>query len=229
LFCTLLYATAVLAGTMRAAPADPTQPPAESAVGRWYRSLPGWGCAAARFPAAFQVKAPIGPEIDALVGGKSEEAVFTDAPIINDLLRVGAIYDPAHRIALFDEHGTDIGHYLLIADVGAPPAAVKERDLSALAMGGKVHLGDTLDKVRAAFGVPATVHLTTTSGCAFPQAASYSRVIFYGPPHHPPIPSADNLCRDVGQDIKREQTLGYAVFRANRVAVLEWNYGACAY
>src|SRR5271166_2918129 len=131
LLCALVYIAAILAGTTRAAPADPTEPPAQSALGRWYRSLPGWGCAAAKFPAAYQVRAPIGPDIDAFVGPPGK-AGFTDAPIISDLLRVGAIYDQAHRIGLFDEHGTDIGHYLLIANVGAPPAAVKEKNLSSL-------------------------------------------------------------------------------------------------
>lgn len=229
---------AVLASTALVAPAVPNQPPAASPLGRWYRSLPGWGCYAAPFPAGYQVKVPIGPEVDTLLGNPRDaensapfrmRGQFTDAPLNVPFTRIGAIYDPAHRIGLFQEAGQDRGSFLLIANVEAPPVTVNERSLSALAMGGMVHLGDTLDKVRAAFSVPSTFHLTTTKGCAFPQAAAYSAVIFYGPPHHPPISDRYNICRSVGPDIKHEQTLGTVVFRANRVAALEWDYAGCVY
>jgi hypothetical protein len=229
LIWTLVYAAAVLIGTTRMAPANPTEPVAASAVGRWYESLPGWGCGAARLPAAYRVTSPIGPELDAFRGRDEGKSEFTVAPLRDGLAWIGAIYDPTHRIGIFHEYGTDLGKYLLIANVGAPPVAVKGKGLSALAMGGKVHLGDTLDKVRAAFSVPSTFHLTTMSGCAFPEAAAYSAAIFYGPPHHPPISAEYNLCRDFGPDIQREQILGYVVFRTNRVAVLVWDYAACAY
>jgi hypothetical protein len=233
---TLVYVAAVLASTTWAMPAAPTLPPAASAIARWYRSLPGWGCYAPPYPAGYQVRIPIGPEVDAVLGNPRVNPVnfrmraqFTDAPLDVPFTRIGAIYDPAHRIGFFQEVGQDRGSFLLIADVAAPPVSVKERNLSALAMGGMVHLGDRLDKVRAAFSTPSTFHLTTTKGCAFPQAAAYSAVIFYGPPHHPPIPARYNYCRNVGPDIKQYQTLGTVVFRANRVAALEWNYSACAY
>ena len=235
---TIVYVAAVLAGTMGAAPAPQAQAAAASPLGRWYHSLPGWGCYAALFPAGYQVKVPIGPEVDTFLGNPRDaenparfgmRAQFTDAALNPPFTRIGAIYDPARRIGLFQEEGQDRGSFLLIANAGAPPVTVNEKNLSALAMGGKVHLGDTLDKVRAAFSVPATFHLTTTMGCAFPQAAAYSAVIFYGPPHHPPISARYNNCRNVGPDIKHEQVLGTVVFRANRVAALEWNYAVCAY
>ncbi len=224
MLCTVVYVAAVLVGTMRAALPNPTDPPAASPIGRWYWSLPGWGCYSPPFPAGYQVRVPIGPEVDAFLGGGQSQ--FTDAPLDAEFTRVGAIYDPAHRVGLFNEHGQDRGSYLLIANVGAPPVAVKEKDLSALAMGGKVHLGDTVEKVRAAFSAPSAFHLTTMSGCAFPHAAAYSAAIFYGPPHHPP--ATDQICKDIGPDIKREQVLGYVIFHANRVAVLVWNRINCA-
>ncbi len=235
---TIVYVAAVLAITTRAAPAAPPQPTAASPIGRWYHSLPGWGCYAAPFPAGYQVKAQIGPEVDRFLGNPRDaenparfgmRAQFTDAPLNVPFTRIGAIYDPTHRIGLFQEEGQDRGSFLLIANAGAPPATVKERDLSALAMGGNVHLGDTLDKVRAAFNTPSTFHLTTMKGCAFPQAAAYNAAIFYGPPHHPPISAHYNNCRSIGPDIKHEQTLGIVVFRANRVVALEWDYAGCAY
>jgi hypothetical protein len=235
---TIVYVAAVLAGTMRAAPAVPAQPQAASAIGRWYQSLPGWGCYAAPLPAGYQVKVPIGPEVDGFLGNPraAENSArfgmrvqFTDRPLNVPFTRIGAIYDPAHRIALFQEEGQDRGNFRLIDNAGVPPVTVKEKDLSALAMGGEVHLGDRLDKVRAAFSVPSTFHLTTMKDCAFPRAAEYSAVIFYGPPHHPPISARYNNCRSVGPDIKQEQTLGTVVFRANRVTALEWDYAACAY
>lgn len=171
MLCTVVYVAAVLVGTMRAALPNPTDPPAASPIGRWYWSLPGWGCYSPPFPAGYQVRVPIGPGVDAFLGGGQSQ--FTDAPLDAEFTRVGAIYDPAHRVGLFNEHGQDRGSYLLIANVGAPPVAVKEKDLSALAMG-------------------------------------------------------DQICKDIGPDIKREQVLGYVIFHANRVAVLVWNRINCA-
>jgi hypothetical protein len=63
----LVYLFATLAGTAPAASAGPTEPPAESAVGRWFRATPGWGCGAAAHPAAYQVDAAIGSEVDAFI------------------------------------------------------------------------------------------------------------------------------------------------------------------
>jgi len=184
----------------------------------------------------YQVAVAIGPEVDVFLGyprgGRHPGATlsnFTVAPLNLPFTHLGTIYDPVHRIGLFYEFGQDRLSSRLIANIGAPPVAVKERDLSALAMGGKVHLGDTLDKVRAAFNVPSALPRTTASACGFPRAAGESAVIFYGPPHHPPIPARDNNCRDVGPDIKSAQTLGTIVFRANRVVLMEWDYIACGY
>jgi len=241
LACALVSLAAVLAGTTQtapAAPAVPAAPSADSPLGRWYRSLAGGECYTnlPESKSGYQVAAAIGPEVDAFLGYPREKrhpgaplSTFTVAPLNKPFTHIGAIYDSAHRTGLFFEFGQDRLTTRLIANVGAPPLAVKERDLSALAMGGKVHLGDTLDNVRAALGVPSASPQTTVSACRFPPAATYSAMIFYGPPHHPPIPARDNNCRDVGQDIKSAQALGTILFRANRVVLMEWDYIACGY
>jgi hypothetical protein len=77
--------------------------------------------------------------------------------------------------------------------------------------------------------VPSALPRTTVSACGFPRATADSALIFYGPPHHPPVPARNNNCRDVGQDIKSAQTLGIIVFRARRVVLMEWDYIACGY
>jgi hypothetical protein len=221
-----------------AAPAVPAAPSADSPVGRWYRSLPGGECYT-NLPEStpgYQVAVPIGPEVDAFLGYPRESrhpgaplSTFTVAPLNKPFTQLGAIYDSAHKIGLFYEFGQDRLSTRVIANAGAPPVAVKERDLSALAMGGKVHLGDTLENVRAAFSVPSALPRTTVSACGFPRATADSALIFYGPPHHPPVPARNNNCRDVGQDIKSAQTLGIIVFRARRVVLMEWDYIACGY
>jgi hypothetical protein len=192
-------------------------------------SLPNWGdCGSHFYPAAHLVQAAIGPEVDAFPG-KPGWTTYRGAGL--HWYEISAIYDPAHRIGLFYESdGNALRQYLLIANAGPPPVAVKERDLSAVAMGGKVHLGDTLDKVRAAFNVEPLFHLTSTSRlatmsrCRFPGAAAYSAAMFYGPPHHPPISGRAYHCADVGPDIKLGQTLGTVVFREDRVAMLVWGH-----
>lgn len=221
---TLIYAVIVLTGAMHAVLAAWDDAPAVGPLGPWfYKSLPTKDrCEDPHFPAAYQVEAPIGPELFAFVGSSKLTMRRADPP----LSRIGAMYDSRHRIGLFYEsNGNELRQYLLIANVGAPPVAVKEKDLSVLSMGGRVHLGDTLDKVRSAFSVPSTFHLTTMSGCGFPPRAGYSAVIFYGPPHHPPTPKKFNHLLNLGPDIETGQALGYVVFRANRVAILMWHVG----
>ena len=224
---TVAYAGAIFAAALQPAQAQAAAPTAASALGRWYRSLPGWGCYAPPYPAAYQVKLPIGPEVDAFAGPATSSAAFTDAPLDDGLTRIGAIYDPALRTALFKEHGQDRGSYALVANATTPPVAVKQRNLATLSMGGKVHLGDTLENVRIELGEPG-LRLTTMSSCAFPQAAAYAAATVYGPPHHPALSATEVFCRETGPDIKRGQTLGTIVFRADRVVVLIWNYEACS-
>ncbi len=193
---------------------------------RWYRSLPDLGKTehgvgiplCPPYPAGYRLKLPIGPEIIAFLC-RDRVSEFTEAPIgaLDD--RVDAIYDRAHRIGFFHEHGTDIDHYLLIAGAEAPPVTVKEKDLSGLAMSGVVHLGDTLDKVRAAFSLPSAFQLTLPApACGFPQAAAYRAAIFYPPSKLPPSSH---------QNCTAGQASGVLAFRANRVAVMEWDYFAC--
>ena len=165
---------------------------------------------------------------DASWGPHAATSAFTGAALDDDLTRIGAIDDPNHHSALFWEHGQDRGSYLLIAGAGAPPVPVNETNLSKLAMGGKVHLGDLLERVRSIFGKATALRLTSLSSCAFPHAAAYAAATVYGPPHRPRIPAAAAMCRETGPDIARGQTLGTIVFRANRVVVLIWNYEECS-
>lgn len=184
--CAAVCAAAVLAVTTQVASAR--IPASPSAEGRWFQAQPGWGCYEPPIPAAYQVRASIGPEVDALLGNAAAGSNrFTVAPLNVPFTHVGALYDPVHRLALFQEFGQDRGSYYLVANPGAPPTAVRQRSLSALAMGGKVHVGDTLANVRAALGLPSTFHLTTLASCVFPHAALYRGAIVYGPPHHPPL------------------------------------------
>lgn len=190
-------------------------------------TLPGWGCYSSPYPAAYRVKLPIGPEVAVLTGPQTTNAAFTDAPLDLPFTRIGAIYDPASHVALFKEHGQDRGSYLLIAGAGTPPVAVKEKSLAALAMGGKVRLGDTLESVRSETGVPG-LRLTSMAACAFPNAAAYGAATLYGPPHHPALSATETFCRETGPDIERGQTLGTIVLRGDRVVALIWNYEACS-
>lgn len=224
---TLVYAAAVLAGTLRTAFAAPVEPTAESPLVRWYQSLPGLEKTShgigipvmmcRPLPAGSRVNVPIGSEIQAFLG-RDGMAGSTNARIGSQDDVVDAFYDRPHRIGLFYEHGTDIDQYLLVANAGAPPVAVKEKDLSALAMGGVVHLGDAVEKVRAEFSLPSPPQLTKLSACGFPRTAAYSAALFYG---------RSRLPVRGGQPCHPPEAAGIVAFRAGRVAALEWDAVAC--
>ena len=171
-------------------------------------------------PKIYQVRAPIGAE----VGAFPALSRWTNHSAVPPFWAIDALYDPVHRIGLFYEsNGNELRHYLLIANAGTPPVTVKESHLSGIAMGGKVHLGDSLAKVRSALDLPASFFLTPATKCGFPQAALYSAARLYGPPHHPP--AKDNSpCKYEGPDLVPHQVIGTVVFRENRVALLVWEY-----
>ncbi len=226
LVVTLVYVAAFLGNAMSPADAAPAQP-RESPLAHWYRSLPGLeqtndGSGIPLMmcrprPTGYRAKVAIGSDVATFLG-RGGMTGSTSARIGAQDVVVDALYDRAHRIGLFYEHGTDINHYLLVANTGAPPVAVKEKDLSALAMGGVVHLGDAVDKVRAALGVGSPLRLTMMSACGFPRAAAYSATLFYGRSSRAPGDA---------QPCHPPEAAGIVAFRAGRAAILEWDYFAC--
>jgi hypothetical protein len=182
-----------------------------SPVTQWELSLPAAACARGIEGGASEVSASIGSEFEGRYPAFSHDEKRDRLGLAN----VGALYDPVHRIAAFDEHGTDLAETVFVGDVGTPPVSVRDIDLSPFGMGGKVHLGDTLAKVESAFGVHP----------ALTRCGALSTAAFYGPPH--PAGEGGTRCKSVGADFQALQILGVVVFRAGRVAALAWNETLC--
>jgi hypothetical protein len=134
------------------------------------------------------------------------------------VIKITGLYDRIHRIAAYIEKGTDTDNFGVVADVAPPPsnAKVHSVDLSAVTLGGNVHLGDTLAQVASAVGLKALHPSTASPACADYSVegfCSWNRASCHCPT------SANGFI---------STRLGAVVFHRGRVAALFWDYEPCA-
>ncbi len=186
-------------------------------VSRWVHSQPAT-CGFFRPSASYGVGAALRHDDDQIPNiGASEWVRYGPHGAYSGTVRIRALYDPVHRIANYDEFGTDIGNFGVGATASAPPpGTTATRDLSAAVLGGKVHLGDTLAQVASAFGLKGlqpvasgTCHAYRTVGfCSWKRAECAC-------PPSPPYTA--------------DKRFGMVVFREGRVVAFAWDDGACGF
>jgi len=185
-------------------------------VSRWVHSLPAT-CAFSRPFESYWVGTVLLHDEDQFPSNTMSEWVRHGAHGELFASRIRAYYDPAHRIAAYVESGTDISNFAAIADAAPPPAGVTTPlDLSAVQLGGNVHLGDTLAHVASAVGLKS-LHPTPAAGAC----QGYSVVGFCS--------WNVKACECPTGNYLSDKRLGMVVFRAGRVVALAWDDGACGF
>jgi hypothetical protein len=114
--------------------------------------------------------------------------------------------------------GTDLGNFAVITNASPPPPGIKvtTTDLSALRLGGKIHLGDPLVRVISAVG-HTSLHPVASATCPGNSTVgfcSWKSARCERPPSPPYVP---------------DKRLAMVFFHNGRVVALAWDDGACGF
>ena len=87
--------------------------------------------------------------------------------MVNDVNLVSAVDDPQRHVAAYWLGKQDLDEWGAFADAPDPPAAAPpmRADLTKLALGGNVHLGDSLAVVTSALGLHTLMPTDAGPGC----------------------------------------------------------------
>jgi hypothetical protein len=148
--------------------------------------------------------------VDKLLGGPSKN---WNGMIGGGTERVEAVYDPHRHIAAFHIGHQDMSDWGALAGEAGPPTSAPPMgaDLSRLALGGNVHLGDSLAMVRSALGLHALTPTDMAPACPGLGVVDVCdwNIAGCAPPPRPGYEGSHNI-------------FGVIIFRSGRVAGLLW-------
>jgi hypothetical protein len=192
-------------------------------VERWLRSMPAT-CAGPQNPGARVVSYWVGSAMqnDAFIPSRpdvrGEGVAFTEAdaekgPDASTEFIIG-VYDAPHRIAGYQLKDDNIGFFGVVAAAPPPHGGVVNRmDLSHVALGGNIHLGDTVTGVASEIGLhdlKPTALGSTCPGYSVLDLCDWN--------------STSCACTHY---LAGPHRLGTVVFHDERVVALVWNTMAC--